>query len=203
MTLVVVSKTKTPGEILEVYNEGQRVFGENKVQELTTKYEQLPKEIEWHMVGHLQTNKVKYIAPFVSLIHSIDSWKLLEEVNKQAKIYNRLIEVLLQIHIAQEETKFGLSYSEAKMILLNRGLKELNRVRIRGLMGMATLTEDKAQIRNEFRTLKNFFDEMKELKAADPKLQILSIGMSNDYKIAVQEGSTVVRIGSAIFPKKL
>jgi pyridoxal phosphate enzyme (YggS family) len=210
VSLVAVSKTKTPDEILEVHSQGQNIFGENKVQELITKYNLLPKEIEWHLVGHLQTNKVKYIAPFVSLIHSIDSWKLLEEVNGQAKNFNRLMDVLLQIHIAQEETKFGLSYAEAKMILLNPELQKLSQIRIRGLMGMATLTEDEGQIRKEFRALKNFFDEMKQLQSSDlsdesesslryDKLQTLSIGMSSDYKIAIEEGSTMVRIGSAIF----
>lgn len=210
VTLVAVSKTKTPDEILEVYKEGQKIFGENKVQELMSKYKLLPEKIEWHLVGHLQTNKVKHIAPLVSLIHSIDSWKLLEEVNRQATHYNRLIPVLLQIHIAQEETKFGLSYEQAKAILLNPELQKLTQVRIQGLMGMATLTEDEAQIRKEFRALKNFFAEMKDLQPSDSsdesesslrydKLQTLSIGMSSDYKIAIEEGSTMVRIGSAIF----
>lgn len=202
VTLVTISKTKTPGEILKIYSQGQKIFGENKVQELISKYQLLPEEIEWHLVGHLQTNKVKSIAPFVSLIHSIDSWKLLEEVNRQARNYDRLIEVLLQIRIAQEETKFGFSYAEAKMILLNPELEKLTQIRILGLMGMATLTEDEAQIRKEFRALRNFFDEMRLLQTSNFKLQILSMGMSSDYKIAIEEGSTLVRIGSRIFSKE-
>jgi pyridoxal phosphate enzyme (YggS family) len=177
----------------------------------------LPKDIQWHLVGHLQTNKVKYIAPFISLIHSIDSWKLLEEVNRQAKNFNRVIDVLLQIHIAQEETKFGLSYEEAKKILMNPQLQHLTNVHLVGLMGMATLTEDETQITKEFRLLKAFFDEMKlatdnsqwakkefptsPLQTANCKLQTLSMGMSSDYKIAIEEGSNMVRIGSAIFPR--
>ena len=209
ITLVAISKLKTPKEILEIYNQGQRIFGENKVQELVEKYE-LPalatKEIEWHLVGHLQTNKVKYIAPFVSLIHSIDSWKLLEEVNKQAEKFSRVIQVLLQIHIAQEETKFGLSFTDAEEIFHNPGLQNLRHVQIDGLMGMASLTENENQIREEFGRLKKFFEEMKSdssvLQTANCKLQTLSMGMSSDYKIAIEEGSTMVRIGSAIFGER-
>ncbi|HYV95239.1 MAG TPA: YggS family pyridoxal phosphate-dependent enzyme [Chitinophagales bacterium] len=221
VTLVAISKTKTPEEILAVYDRGQRIFGENKVQELVEKHESpvlATKDIQWHLVGHLQTNKVKYIAPYVSLIHSIDSWKLLEEVNKQAEKCNRVIDVLLQIHIAQEETKFGLSFSEAKEIFHHPELKDLQHISIKGLMGMATLTEDETQIRKEFRSLKTFFDEMKlaignfqlakkelpksPLQIANCKLQTLSMGMSSDYKTAIEEGSTMVRIGSAIFGER-
>jgi PLP dependent protein len=205
--LVAISKTKTSPEILAVYDQGQRIFGENKVQELVEKTEALPHDIQWHLVGHLQTNKVKYIVPSVSMIHSIDSWKLLQEVNKQATKLNRVINVLLQIHIAKEETKFGLSYREAKMILVNPELQKLTHVRIQGFMGMATLTENEEQVRKEFRELKNFFDDMKFLH--DPssrlvgiKLQTLSMGMSSDYKIAIEEGSTMVRVGSAIFGER-
>jgi pyridoxal phosphate enzyme (YggS family) len=199
--LVAISKTKTLSEILAVYNQGQRIFGENKAQELVDKAQTLPKDIQWHLVGHLQTNKVKYIVQLVSLIHSIDSWKLLEEVNKQSAKLNCVVDVLLQIHIAKEETKFGLSYEEAKMILLNPELEQLMNVRIRGLMGMATLTEDEEQVRKEFRELKNFFEEMK-LQISKFTLQTLSMGMSSDYKIAVEEGSTMVRVGSAIFGER-
>ncbi len=219
VTLVAISKTKSDAEILDVYHEGQKIFGENKVQELTAKHNALPKNIEWHLVGHLQTNKVKLIAPFVSLIHSVDSWKLLKEINEQGKKINCVISVLLQIHIAQEETKFGLSFSEALEVFYHPELKNLHHISINGLMGMASLTKDESQIRKEFRELKIFFDEMKltldslplvknnsALQTADfpkgsgqAKLQTLSMGMSSDYKIAIEEGSTMVRIGSAIF----
>jgi pyridoxal phosphate enzyme (YggS family) len=199
--LVAISKTKTPSEILAVYDQGQRVFGENKVQELIEKANSLPKDIQWHLVGHLQTNKVKHIVPLVSLIHSIDSWKLLQEVSKQSSKFNRVTDVLLQIHIAKEETKFGLSYQEARVILLKPELKKLTHVRIQGFMGMATLTENEEQIRKEFHELKNFLDEMK-LQISNFKLQTLSMGMSSDYKIAVEEGSTMVRVGSAIFGER-
>jgi len=202
VTLVAISKTKTPEELLAVYNQGQRIFGENKVQELAGKRESpvlASKEIEWHLVGHLQSNKVKLIVPFVSLIHAIDSWKLLKEVNKEAHKANRLVNVLLQIHIAREETKFGLSYEEAEKILGNTELSLLANVRILGLMGIASLTEDMEQVRNEFRELKRFFDQF---QGTSSRLQTLSMGMSGDYEIAIEEGSTMVRIGSAIFGER-
>lgn len=203
VTLVAVSKTKTPEDILALYNAGQEIFGENKVQELLPKYEVLPGDIEWHLIGHLQSNKIKFIASFASLIHSVDSWKLLQEIDKQGKKINRVIDVLLQIHIAEEETKFGLSYDEAKEILLNPELKNLSSICITGFMGMATLTTNEDQIRKEFLGLKNFFEESKQLQTSNIKLQTLSMGMSADYKIAVEEGSTMVRIGSAIFGERV
>lgn len=199
VTLVAISKTKTAEEIMRVYSEGQQIFGENKVQELLEKYEVLPKDIQWHLVGHLQTNKVKYVAPFVSLIHSVDSFALLEAINKQAKKNNRVIPVLLQIYIASEETKFGLSFEEAREVILHKELSSLENILIRGFMGMTTFTEDAELIRKEFRSLKIFFEDTKVLESPVFKPEILSMGMSGDYKIAIEEGSTMVRIGSAIF----
>ncbi len=199
VTLIAVSKTKSSEEILDAYNAGQRDFGENRVQELLPKYEALPKDIRWHLIGHLQTNKVKYVVPFVHLIHSIDSENLLEEINKQAGKINRGISILLQIHIAHEESKFGFSTEEAdKVIQLCRNGKFKN-VRIDGLMGMATNTEDQTQVRTEFRGLKHFFDQVRQPETLNPKLVTLSMGMSSDWEIAIQEGSTMVRIGSSIF----
>ncbi|HUM48416.1 MAG TPA: YggS family pyridoxal phosphate-dependent enzyme, partial [Chitinophagales bacterium] len=180
-----------------------RIFGENKVQELADKYEALPKDIVWHLVGHLQTNKVKYIAPFVSLIHSIDSWKLLEEVNKQAKKQERLMDVLLQIYIAQEDTKFGLSFEEARDLLHHKQLHTLENICIRGIMGISTFTDDLKQVRNEFKSLKTFFDAVQSLRSSNFQPDILSMGMSGDYKIAIEEGSNMVRIGSAIFGNRM
>jgi len=197
-TLVAVSKTHPPELIMEAYNAGQRIFGENKVQEMTAKYDVLPKDIRWHLIGHLQTNKVKFIAPFVSLIHAVDSFKLLEEINKEAAKNNRVIDCLLQIYIAKEETKFGLSFDEASAIILSPETKTLKNIRILGLMGMATLTENKTTIRNEFKSLKQFYDSMKD----EHNFSILSMGMSSDYKIAIEEGSNMVRIGSAIFGER-
>lgn len=199
VTLVAVSKTKPNEAILEAYQAGQRVFGENKVQELTEKYESLPKDIEWHMIGHLQTNKVKYIAPFVSLIHGIDSLKLLKEVNKRAKQNNRIINCLLQIHIAEEDTKFGFDENEVKVLLACDEFKGLESIKIIGLMGMATFTDDESQIRREFKSLKSLFNQLKTLNTFNFQLSTLSMGMSGDYKIAIEEGSTMVRVGSAIF----
>ncbi|MGB3073716.1 MAG: YggS family pyridoxal phosphate-dependent enzyme [Chitinophagales bacterium] len=199
VTLVAISKTKPAEEIRSVYEEGQRIFGENKVQELTDKYEALPKDIQWHLVGHLQTNKIKFVAPFVSLIHSIDSLKLLEEVNKLAKRNGRIQEVLLQIYIAREETKFGLSFDEARDLLFDKSVSALQNISIKGMMGMSTFTDDPIQVRKEFRSLKVFFEEMKSYRSENFKPEILSMGMSGDYKIAVEEGSNMVRIGSAIF----
>lgn len=196
VTLVAVSKTKPTEAIVEAYNTGHRVFGENKVQEMTGKWEQLPKDIEWHMIGHLQRNKVKYMAPYVSLIHGVDSLKLLAEINKQALKHERTIDCLLQMHIAQEDTKFGLSEKELTALLVSDQFKAMNNVRIRGLMGMATFTENEAQIRSEFQFLKAQFDS---LKKSLPEVDILSMGMSGDYKIAMDCGSTMVRIGSSIF----
>lgn len=200
VTLVAVSKTKPVEDILELYELGQRDFGENYVQELVTKYEQLPKDIRWHFIGHLQSNKVKYIAPFVHLIHGIDSLKLLKEVNKQAEKSSRQIHVLLQVHIAQEETKFGLDEKELEEVLNNAGT--LGHVSIDGLMGMASFTENKEQVKEEFQMLKGIFNKHAQLQTANFKLQTLSMGMSADYEIAVQEGSTMVRIGSLLFGER-
>lgn len=190
--LVAVSKTKPNDLILEAYEAGQRIFGENKVQELVEKEQSLPNDIEWHMIGHLQTNKVKYIAPFVSLIHAVDSIKLLEEINKRAKNNNRVIRCLLQLHIAKESSKFGLNKEGILEILESK----FSNVSIVGLMGMATFTSDEKQIREEFKYLKGFYDELKE---QHPGFSILSMGMSGDYEIAIEEGSNMVRIGSSIF----
>jgi len=194
VALVAVSKTKPNSDIMEAYEAGQRVFGENKVQDMAAKAEALPKDIQWHMIGHLQSNKVKYIASFVSLIHGIDSLKLLKEVNKRAAQNDRVIDCLLQIHIAQEETKFGLDESEARAVISTA--EELKNIRIVGLMGMATNTSDKAQVRKEFAGLK---DLAIKLKTENCQLPTVSMGMSGDYLLAIQEGSTLVRVGSAIF----
>ena len=190
--MVAVSKTKPNNYILEAYQAGQRIFGENKVQELVEKHNILPDDIQWHMIGHLQTNKVKYIAPFVSLIHSVDSKKLLIEIDKRAKQNNRVIHCLLQIHIAQESTKFGLNENEALELLE----MNLSNISIDGLMGMATFTDDKRQIRSEFKYLKNTYEKV---RSEFNNLFILSMGMSGDYDIAIKEGSNMIRIGSSIF----
>lgn len=201
VTLVAVSKTKPAEDILELYNLGQRDFGENYVQELTDKQAQLPKDIRWHFIGHLQSNKVKYIAAFVHLIHGVDSFSLLKEINKQAVKNDRVIDCLLQVHIAQEETKFGFDENELEELLnTNSGeLHELKNVKITGLMGMASFTEDMNTVRDEFQYLKKLFDKYNQLPTIDYKLQTLSMGMSGDYKIAIEEGSTMVRIGSLLF----
>lgn len=201
--LVAVSKTKPISAIQELYAAGQRIFGENRVQEMTEKYNQLPKDIEWHLIGHLQKNKVKYIAPYVSMIHSIDSFELLEIVDLQAKINHRIIPVLLQFHIATEETKFGLSLTEA-VDLMQMNIKDtLSNIKICGVMGMASFTEDLDLIRSEFHTLKNIFDNLKEKYFSDDlSFTEISMGMSGDFKIAIEEGSTMVRVGSAIFGKR-
>jgi pyridoxal phosphate enzyme (YggS family) len=196
--LIAVSKTKPAELIMEAYNTGQRAFGENKVQELVGKYEQLPKDIEWHLIGHLQSNKVKYIAPFVQLIHAVDSLKLLEVINKEGEKNNRVINCLLQFHIAQEETKFGLDLEEAKALLKSDSYKSMKYISLNGVMGMASFTEDEEQIRKEFRNLKSIFQELKS-EIPNPKFEILSFGMSGDYQIAIEEGSTMVRVGSLIF----
>lgn len=198
--LVAVSKTKPNEDIIEAYNEGQRVFGENKVQELATKYEELPKDIQWHMIGHLQRNKVKYIAPFVSMIHAVDSLRLLKEVNKQAKKNERVINCLLQFHIAEESTKFGLDLSEAKELLSSDEFKAMENISICGIMGMATFIDDEDQVRREFRELKKIYTELKEsFFNGNDSFKEISMGMSGDYRIAIEEGSTMVRIGSTIF----
>lgn len=201
-TLIAVSKTKPPDDIQALYDMGQRDFGENYVQELVDKYEPLPKDINWHFIGHLQSNKVKYIAPFVALVHGVDSFKLLKEINKQGEKNNRIINCLLQIHIAQEETKFGLNEDELDDIFGSRELKELKNINIVGLMGMASFTEDEGKIRNEFRYLKTLFNSYKKFTTHNSQLTTLSMGMSADYKIAVEEGSNMVRIGSLIFGER-
>ena len=203
--LVAVSKTKPASGILEVYNAGHKIFGENYVQELTDKYETLPKDIEWHFIGHLQSNKVKYIAPFVSLIHSVDSFNLLKEINKQAVKANRIIDCLLQIHIAEEETKFGFNYKECEDLLQAKELSTLKNILIKGLMGMATLTDNIYQIQKEFYSLSEFYSKMQsncKPSTVNCKLSILSMGMTSDYKIALSAGSNMVRIGSAIFGER-
>lgn len=198
--LIAVSKTYPPDFVMEAYETGHRAFGENKVQELVHKHEVLPKDIEWHFIGHLQTNKVKYIAPFIHLIHSVDSMKLLKEINKEGKKNNRVINCLLQMYIAKEETKFGLSGEEVKDILESPQFKEMNNIKILGVMGMATNTENKTVVAEEFKTLKYAFDEFKEsYSASNIDFKEISMGMSSDYNIALKEGSTMVRIGSAIF----
>jgi pyridoxal phosphate enzyme (YggS family) len=189
---------------MEAYQAGQRIFGENKVQELTAKYEVLPKDIEWHMIGHLQSNKVKYIAPFITLIHSVDSVKLLEEINKQAQKNNRTIQCLLQIHIAKEETKFGFDEQEVLDLVASALINNLRHIRVIGLMGMATLTEDFTLVRNEFKELKNVFEKIKSMPLpSNIVMRELSMGMSGDYSIAAEEGSTLVRIGTAIFGERI
>jgi pyridoxal phosphate enzyme (YggS family) len=198
--LVVVTKTQPQEKILEAYGCGHREFGENKVQELVFKHDSLPKDINWHMIGHLQTNKVKYIAPFVSLIHSIDSYKLLKEVNKQAARFDRIIKCLLQVHIATEETKFGLSESELYDLIQSGDLKKLKHIKIKGLMGMATFTDDTSRVKKEFSALKNLMEKVKATGPADNiDMTEISMGMSGDYLLAIEEGSTIVRIGSTIF----
>lgn len=193
VTLVAVSKTKSNEEIMKAYNAGQRIFGENKVQEMTQKWEALPKDIQWHMIGHVQRNKVKYMAPFVALIHGVDSLKLLKEIDKQAKKSNRIIPCLLQMHIADEDTKFGLDEMELNEIMAE---EQLDHIKIAGLMGMATFTSDKNKIRREFQTLKKYFETIRKKL---PDVNILSMGMSGDFELAIEEGSTMVRIGSSIF----
>lgn len=199
VTLVAVSKTKPITDLMEAYEAGQRIFGENKIQEMTEKWEKMPKDIEWHMIGHVQTNKVKYMAPFVSLIHGVDSFKLLKEINKQAAKNNRVIDCLLQIYIAEEESKFGLDENELNDILLSEEFKNLENIKIVGLMGMATFTDNQLQIKKEFSKLKSLFDKTRQLTTENCQLSTLSMGMSGDYHIAISCGSTMVRIGSSIF----
>ncbi|WP_426063238.1 YggS family pyridoxal phosphate-dependent enzyme [Flavobacterium sp. DSP2-3-1] len=199
VTLVAVSKTKPVSNLMEGYEVGQRIFGENKIQEMAEKWEQMPKDIQWHMIGHVQTNKVKFMAPFVSLIHGVDSFKLLEEINKQAKKNNRIIDCLLQIHIAEEETKFGLNEEELASLLSSNDFQQQKNIRIVGLMGMATFTDDKEQVKKEFNQLKSIFDQS---KMNNSQFTILSMGMSGDYQLAIECGSTMVRIGSSIFGER-
>jgi PLP dependent protein len=201
--LVAITKTHPPEVIMEAYNAGHRVFGENKVQELVSKYEALPKDIEWHMVGHLQTNKVKYIAPFVSLIHSVDSLKLLKEINKGGDKNSRVVDCLLQLHIAEEETKFGLSANELTELLGSDEFKSFSNVRVVGLMAMATFTDDMEHVRREFKSLAKLFNQVKsEMFKNAPHFNTLSMGMSSDYRVAVEEGSTMIRVGSSIFGER-
>ncbi|MGJ8685671.1 MAG: YggS family pyridoxal phosphate-dependent enzyme [Nonlabens sp.] len=200
-TLVAVSKTKPISDLQEAYEAGQRHFGENKIQEMTEKWETLPKDIYWHMIGHTQRNKVKYMAPYVHLIHSVDSPRLLKEINKQAEKNDRVIDCLLQIHIAEEETKFGFDREELLELLSSDAFAGYKNVRITGLMGMATFTDDQDQVRKEFKSLKTLLDHINDhnLISDSHELKTLSMGMTGDYEIAMEEGSTMVRIGSAIF----
>ena len=204
VTLVAVSKTKPVEAILEAYESGQRIFGENKVQEIVAKRDLLPSDIQWHQIGHLQSNKVKYIAPFISMIHSVDSLKLLSVINENAKKYDRVIDCLLQFHIAEEETKFGFSIDEVVALLSSKEYAMMSNVRICGVMGMATYTDDTEQIRKEFRNLHSYFVKLKQDFFSDnDSFKEISMGMSSDYMIAVEEGSTMVRIGSEIFGSRV
>lgn len=196
VTLVAVSKTKPVSDLQEAYDAGQRIFGENKIQEMVEKHEQLPKDIQWHMIGHVQRNKVKYMASFVNLIHGVDNFKLLKEINKQALKHNRVIDCLLQIKIASEDTKFGMTTAEATEILNSEVFDELKNVNVVGLMGMATFTDNQEQLTTEFKTLKDFHEQ---LKPEYPELQTISMGMSSDFPLAIDCGSTMVRVGSSIF----
>lgn len=199
VTLVAVSKTKPISDMMELYNTGHRVFGENKIQEMVEKYEQMPKDVEWHMIGHVQSNKVKYMAEFVRLIHGVDSIKLLKEIDKQAKKYDRVISCLFQIKIATEESKFGLTSQEAAEIITSHDFSELKNVCVVGVMGMATFTEDKVQIKKEFDQLKSSFETLKSFQSFNFKPDTISMGMSSDYKLAISCGSTMIRVGSSIF----
>ena len=201
VTLVAVSKTKPIPDLMEAYEAGQRIFGENKIQEMSEKWEVMPKDIQWHMIGHVQTNKVKYMAPFVSLIHGVDSLKLVQEINKQAQKNNRIIDCLLQVYIAEEESKFGLDEKELNEIFefVQDAKNEMNHIRIVGLMGMATFTNNQNQIKKEFSRLKTIFDSYSNLNTKNCQLNTLSMGMSGDYQLAIECGSTMVRIGSSIF----
>ena len=199
VTLVAVSKTKPIADLQEAYNAGQRIFGENKIQEMVEKYDALPKDIEWHMIGHLQSNKVKYMAHFVDLIHGVDKLKTVKEINKQAKKHNRIINCLLQVKIAKEDTKFGFSFDEIKAILTSEETRELQNIKVVGFMGMASFTDDKKQLEEEFSSLKNLFDT---LKTKHSSINILSMGMSGDYQLAIENGSTMIRVGSSIFGQR-
>ncbi|MDG1037737.1 MAG: YggS family pyridoxal phosphate-dependent enzyme [Polaribacter sp.] len=200
VTLVAVSKTKPIADLQEAYDAGQRIFGENKIQEMVDKHNVLPKDIQWHMIGHLQSNKVKYMASFVNLIHGIDKFKTLKEINKQAKKHDRIIDCLLQVKIAKEETKFGFSTDEIKTLLNSKELADLENIKIVGFMGMASFTEDEQQLQEEFLSLKTIFEKQKQITdTKNCKLQILSMGMSGDYPLAIANGSTMIRVGSSIF----
>ena len=196
VTLVAVSKTKPVKDLMEAYNAGQRIFGENKIQDMAEKQQQMPKDIQWHMIGNVQRNKVKYMASFVDLVHGVDSLKLLNEINKQAAKHQRVINCLLQLKIAQEDTKFGMTSKEAHEILSSEHFKSLKNIAIVGVMGMASFTEDTSQIKEEFTLLKSNFDN---LKNTDEKLKVVSMGMSGDYPLAIENGSTMIRVGSRIF----
>ena len=197
--LVAVTKTKPVSDIMEAYDSGQRAFGENKIQELVDKFSQLPADIEWHMIGHVQRNKVKYIAHFVSLIHGVDNFKLLKEINKQAEKNNRIIDCLLQIKIASEDSKFGMTTKEATDILQSEEFSELKNVSIKGVMGMATFTDDTNQIKEEFKYLKQVFDNLKNIQTDNSQIKTISMGMSGDYQLAIECGSNMIRVGSSIF----
>lgn len=203
VTLVAVSKTQPSERILELYHKGQRIFGENRAQEMLEKHAALPEDIEWHLIGHLQTNKVKLIAPFVRMIHSVDSLRLLQEIDKQALRCNRTIDCLLQFHIAQEETKFGLDEAEARELLGSDTFRQMKNIRICGVMGMATFTDNEAQVRSEFRRLKRIFEKLKkDFFPESLHFREISMGMSGDWRIAVEEGSTMIRVGSLIFGER-
>jgi pyridoxal phosphate enzyme (YggS family) len=202
VTLVAVSKTKTPSEIMEAYDAGQRVFGENKVQEMVDKYKQLPRDISWHMIGHVQRNKVKYMASFVDLIHGVDSFKLLNEIDKQAQRHDRIIDCLFQIKIATEASKFGMTPDEAVRILNSEEFRNLNHIKIKGVMGMSTFTLDKEVVRQEFHVLMKTFNRLNEMDITDDEFNIISMGMSGDYLLAIECGSTMVRVGSSIFGER-
>jgi PLP dependent protein len=204
VTLIAVSKTKSAEEVLEAYHAGQRLFGENMVQELVEKYEHLPKDIQWHLIGHLQSNKVKYIAPFISMIESVDSLKILQEIDKYAQKNNRIIDCLLQVYIADEETKYGLGFDEVIEVLRSAEYAALKHVRIRGVMGIATNTDNIKQIKDEFYELKTFFDGIKQSYfRKESHFDVVSMGMSSDYKIAIEQGSNMVRLGSTIFGERV
>lgn len=198
VSLVAVSKTKPVADLMEAYSAGQRIFGENKIQEMEAKWQEMPKDVEWHMIGHVQRNKVKYMASFVSLIHAVDSLKLLKEINKEAKKNERTINCLLQIKIAEEDSKFGMDKEDAQKLLASEDYKKLQNTKVNGLMGMATFTDDEKQVSSEFETLKILFDSVKEKY----NMSVLSMGMSGDYQLAISNGSTMVRIGSSIFGER-
>lgn len=199
VTLVAVSKTKPVNDLMKAYNAGQRIFGENKIQEMVEKRPQMPEDVEWHMIGHVQRNKVKYMADFVSLIHGVDNFKLLKEINKQALKRDRVINCLLQIKIASEDSKFGMTTDETTSILTSEELKSLENIKIVGLMGMATFTNDQGQLKKEFTHLKQAFDKLQEIKTENCELETISMGMSGDFQLAIECGSTMVRVGSSIF----
>ena len=199
VTLVAVSKTKPVSDLMEAYTAGQRIFGENKIQEMVEKYELMPKDIEWHMIGHVQRNKVKYMASFVALIHGVDNFKLLKEINKQALKHNRVINCLLQIKIASEDSKFGMTAQNAKKILNSEEFTELKNIKVIGLMGMATFTDNENQLKKEFNLLTQIFNSLKGISTENCELETISMGMSGDYKLAIDSGSTMIRVGSSIF----